>query len=75
MKLLTTQEEYLLELRELWTHTYLEECARISDEKPYMSSMDIERMAAGIATKAMYYSEKDELDRYKISDFWRLGLE
>ncbi|MDC8437956.1 MAG: hypothetical protein LV468_03020 [Candidatus Nitrosotenuis sp.] len=75
MNLIQTNDDYIQELCHIWAHNFLEECARLAKEKPYMNNISLERLAASITTKAMYYDQVEELPRYKRSNFWRIGME
>lgn len=75
MKLYNTQDYYLMELREIWAHNFLEECARLCEAKPYLSDTERERLASMIVTKAMYYDQKDELEQnLTTKTAWRSDL-
>lgn len=75
MKLYNTHSYYLLELREIWSHNFLEECARIAEQKPHLTDKQIESLAAAITTKAMYFDQKDELKQnLTTKTAWRADL-
>ena len=74
MKLYLTRDYYLLELREIWAHNFLEECARLCAAKQYLSDIERENLAAAIVTKAMYYDQKDELPKYLKQIHWRIDM-
>ena len=74
MKLYTTQNYYLMELREIWAHNFFEECARLCESSPHLGDKARERLAADIVTKAMYYDQRDELKKYWRAAYWRADL-
>lgn len=65
---------FALSLTERFESMFLEECAKLSEAKPYLDDEELEERAYEITSMYFYLSAKERLPAVFLSD-WGEGLE